>query len=194
MVTFDNSIASDVQNMTPGGLTAQSQTVQHHVLAVEDSSSIIQIQRNGTGRHRRHRPIVSATQNGHTFNATTLNPSSNVSGSGVLTSASVILDVDPNESTPKSYVHYKGEAYEKDGDMGKQALDVAAQLLSFHNGNSGIKSNIDITEATTYRTTTYNNGSSIHYFQSSGNQYVMVSKFQSGQVQNPGYYIDLAEQ
>ena len=189
MVIFDNSIASDVQNMTPGGLTAQISTVQQLVLAAEDT-----IQKNGTGRHLRHTPIVSATQNGHTFNATTLNPSSNVSGSGVLTSASVILDVDPNESTPKSYVHYKGEAYEKDGDMGKQALDAATQLLSFHNGNSGIKSTIDIAEGTTYSPTTYKDGSQIHYFQSSGKQYVMVSKFVSGQVQNRGYNLDLAAQ
>lgn len=159
-------VVTSISKMMP---ELNNSTVQQLVLAAGDT-----IQKNGSGRHLRYRPIVSATQNGHTFNATTLNPSSNVSGSGVLTSASVILDVDPNESTPKSHVHYKGEAYEKDGDMGKQALDAATQLLSFHNGNSGT---IDIAKGTTYSPTTYKDGSQIHYFQSSGKQYVLLSKF-----------------
>ena len=175
-VTSTNS-SNLSQMISPGYVSQEVSSILQHTLAVE--SSIGTSRTTGSKRHRRHTPIVSATQNGHTFNATTLNPSSNVSGSGVLTSASVILDVDPNESTPKSYVHYKGEAYEKDGDMGKQALDAAAQLLSFHNGNANSRSidnAEDITEATTYLPTTYKDGSQIHYFQSGGSNYVMVSE------------------
>lgn len=152
-----------------------------HLLAVE--SGIGKKTGTGTARHLKHTPIVSATQNGHTFNVTTLNPSSNVSGSGVLTTGSVVLDVDPAEKTPKQIVHYQGEAYENNGAMGAQAVDTATQLLKFYNGNNTNLKSSDvaegITEATNYKPTT-TTSTEINYFKSNGTKYVMVSQTLSG--------------
>ena len=144
--------------------------LKSYILAAKHPSS--------TATHNKYKPMLAGSTFGNAIGIRTLNPSSDVGSSGVLSSASIVLHVNPDEENPKRIIHYGGTAYEYESRIGRKIKSVIEKSLKFNDGNGA--SELTIQNGATYFPTNLSRGKivdRIHSFQTSdGMDMVMTEK------------------
>lgn len=144
--------------------------LKSYILAAKHPSS--------TATHHKYQPMLAGSAFGNAIGINTLNPSSDVGSSGVLSTGSIVLYVNPDEEKPKRIIHYHGTAYEYESPIGRKIKSVIQKSLKFNDGNGA--SETAIQNGATYFPTDLSGGKivdRIHSFQTSdGMDMVMTEK------------------